>query len=243
MIIHEVGKYYDKTEYDNILSKLHHTFSFKDISDLKRQMDSNPNLKDNVKSNLTSSLINNEIIYLNTKSRNSAIKLAQDLGLDKEILNSKEKPAYSRKEIKEIIKRNDGKEINKALDVSRGTYLWSDSKQDFFNSRRLSNIHYRNIDGKDKRKEEVMKQWEERKRRRQEQKDTKPKNKSFSTTKKIGIGAAIGGSSYLIARKLAKLKGLENKYARKLLLLPPNKRNFVQKMLDKIRALIHKYKH
>lgn len=243
MIIHEVGKYYDKKEYDEILKGLNKTFSFKDISDLKRQIDSDSNLKDNVKMNLTSYLTNNEMLHLNTKSRNSAIKLAQDLGLDKEMLNSKEEPAYSRKEIKEIIKRNDEKEIKKAMDRSRGTYLWSNSKQDFFNSRRLTNIHTRNINGKDKRKEEVMKQWEDRKQRLKEKHAAQTAQKKTRLLKRAGIGTAIGGGTYLIARKLAKLKGLENKYARKLLLLPPNKRNFVQKMLDKIRALIRKYKH
>lgn len=242
MIIHEVGKYYDKESYDEFINTLHNHYKFKDLSDLKHQMSLDPSLKSKIKTDIISFISNNEIISVTTKDRNASLKLAQDLGLDKEVL-TKESPKYSRQEINDIIKRNDKEEVYKAFNTSLGNYLYDNSKQNLFNARRLMNTHSRNVDGKDHRKIAVMKQWKERKRRQQEQKDTKPKNKLLSNTKKIGIGAALGTGSYLAARKLAKLKGLENKYARKLLLLPPNKRNFVQKMLDKIRALIRKYKH
>ena len=237
MIIHEVGKYYDKESYNLLIKDLLDNFNFKDISDLKHQMSLNPKLKDKIKTRVISLVSNNEIISTTTKDRNSTLKLAQDLGLDKEIF-TKEPPVHSKEEIKDIIKRNDSEELGKAYTTALGHYLYDNSKQNFFNARRLANRYARNINGKDVKKQHVMKQWEERKHRQQEQKDTKPKNKSFSTTKKIGIGAAIGTGSYLAARKLAKLKGLENKYMRKLLLLPPNKRSFVQKILDKIRKAI-----
>lgn len=239
MIIHEVGKYYNKESYNEIIKDLHDDFNFKDISDLKHQMALDPNLKDRVKTNIISLMSNNIIISVDTKDRNTPLKLAQDLGLDKEIF-TKDKPVHSKKEMKVIMKRNDPEELEKAYTTALGSYLYDNSKQNFFNARILANRYARNINGKDVRKETIMKQWEQRKQKWKEKHDKEKRRKMLVGG---GIGLAGAGTAYLAARKLAKLKGLENKYARKLLLLPPNKRSFVQKMLDKIRALIRKYKH
>lgn len=63
---------------------------------------------------------------------------------------------------------------------------------------------------------------------------------NISRIAKIGGGLAAAGGAYAAARKIASLKNLQNKWARKLLLLPPTKRSIVQRILDKIKQTIHK---
>lgn len=237
MIIHEVGKYYNKDLYD-VLSKTPDIINT--INKLKTTKDPNQARV------YINDLLGDEILNLRltTKDKNSLKKLLQDNGIN---LNDYKSHTNTKKEFNDVIKSGDAKHL-KNLQITYMNNARYD--KDYVNlllkaDRLQTKVFGNRLDhnGKSRRYNEVMKQWEERKHRQQEQKDTKPKNKSFSTTKKIGIGAALGTGSYLVARKLTKLKGLENRYMRKLLLLPPNKRSFVQKMLDKIRALIRKYKH
>lgn len=63
---------------------------------------------------------------------------------------------------------------------------------------------------------------------------------SISRIAKIGGGLAAAGGAYAAARKIASLKNLQNKWARKLLLLPPAKRGMVQRIIDKIKQTIVK---
>lgn len=63
---------------------------------------------------------------------------------------------------------------------------------------------------------------------------------NISRIAKIGGGLAAAGGAYAAARKIASLKNLQNKWVRKLLLLPPAKRGIVQRILDKIKQTIHK---
>ena len=68
-------------------------------------------------------------------------------------------------------------------------------------------------------------------------------DKDKSHLKSIGKVAAVGagvGSAYLLARKIASLKKVQNKYVRKMLLLPPAKRSLMQRAVDKIKVLIQK---
>lgn len=83
-----------------------------------------------------------------------------------------------------------------------------------------------------------------------EQTVNKPEEKGFlnltdkdkSHLKSIGKVAAVGAGvgSYLLARKIASLKKVQNKYVRKMLLLPPAKRSLMQRAVDKIKILIQK---
>ena len=63
---------------------------------------------------------------------------------------------------------------------------------------------------------------------------------NISRIAKIGGGLAAAGGAYAAARKIASLKNLQNKWARKLLLLPPAKRGIVHRILDKIKRTIQK---
>lgn len=63
---------------------------------------------------------------------------------------------------------------------------------------------------------------------------------NISRIAKIGGGLAAAGGTYAAARKIASLKNLQNKWARKLLLLPPAKRGIVQRIIDKIKQTIAK---
>ena len=63
---------------------------------------------------------------------------------------------------------------------------------------------------------------------------------NISRIAKIGGGLAAAGGAYAAARKIASLKNLQNKWARKLLLLPPAKRGMVQRIIDKIKQTIVK---
>lgn len=63
---------------------------------------------------------------------------------------------------------------------------------------------------------------------------------NISRIAKIGGGLAAAGGAYAAARKIASLKNLQNKWARKLLLLPPAKRGIVQRIIDKIKQTIAK---
>ena len=63
---------------------------------------------------------------------------------------------------------------------------------------------------------------------------------NISRIAKIGGGLAAAGGAYAAARKIASLKNLQNKWARKLLLLPPAKRGMIQRIIDKIKQTIVK---
>ena len=68
-------------------------------------------------------------------------------------------------------------------------------------------------------------------------------DKDKSHLKTVGKVAAVGagvGPAYLLARKIASLKKVQNKYVRKMLLLPPAKRSLMQRAVDKIKVLIQK---
>ena len=64
-----------------------------------------------------------------------------------------------------------------------------------------------------------------------------PDNTNYTLRKGLALGAGAVGA-YAIARKIASLKNVQNKYARKLLLLPPAKRGKLQRIIDKIKQLI-----
>ena len=63
---------------------------------------------------------------------------------------------------------------------------------------------------------------------------------NISRIAKIGGGLAAAGGAYAAARKIASLKNLQNKWARKLLLLPPAKHGMIQRIIDKIKQTIVK---
>lgn len=92
---------------------------------------------------------------------------------------------------------------------------------------------------------------EKRKRhieRSEEENFNRPTFKKLKTSyefdkKRLAIGAGATGAAvgaYAIARKIASLKNIQNKYARKLLMLPPAKRGIVQRIIDKIKKMIVK---
>ena len=102
-------------------------------------------------------------------------------------------------------------------------------------------------------KEEAPKPEESPKEQPKEQVVNKPEEKKTgflnltdkdkSHLKTVGKVAAVGagiGSAYLLARKIASLKKVQNKYVRKMLLLPPAKRSLMQRAVDKIKVLIQK---
>lgn len=62
-------------------------------------------------------------------------------------------------------------------------------------------------------------------------------NTNYTLRRGIALGAGAAGV-YAIARKIASLKNIQNKYVRKLLLLPPAKRGKLQRIIDKIKQVI-----
>ena len=64
-----------------------------------------------------------------------------------------------------------------------------------------------------------------------------PDNTNYILRRGLALGAGAAGA-YAIARKIASLKNIQNKYVRKLLLLPPAKRGKLQRIIDKIKQVI-----
>ena len=184
------------------------------------------------------------------KQRNSLFQFVKELGINEKDFYDKYRPTNINndninlkdaiKQTKSVIQSKNKEKVRNALKQQLSYAFLNPSKERYQISDKLT-IADNKLDDRSRelRKKTVMKEWEQRNQKWKAKHDQERKRKMLVG----GIGLTGAGTAYIAARKLAKLKGLENKYARKLLLLPPNKRNFVQKMLDKIRALIRKYKH
>lgn len=248
MIIHEYTNYYDR---DKLYVKKKNP-SITDFNSIKNAFyNGSEQDKEDIFYTIHSMINNGFIISPTRKQRNTLFQLVKEIGIKEKDLYSKFKGVtpfedenlnskdYT-KSIKNIIQNKNKDEIRDVLKSNLSHSFFNQAKERYDAIDKLT-IADNKLDDETKkfRKKNVMKEWEQRNQKWKEKHDKEKRRKMLVG----GIGLAGVGTAYLAARKLAKLKGLENKYARKLLLLPPNKRNFVQKIVDKIRALIRKYKH
>ena len=258
MIIHEYTNYYDKDLTNDFKENLVKYLKDNDKMNINGFQDIKNLLMHGSESDKKSiiqmahAMINNGMNNHagSRKQRNSLFQFVKELGINEKDFYDKYRPTNINndninlkdaiKQTKSVIQSKNKEKVRNALKQQLSYAFLNPSKERYQISDKLT-IADNKLDDRSRelRKKTVMKEWEQRNQKWKAKHDQERKRKMLVG----GIGLTGAGTAYIAARKLAKLKGLENKYARKLLLLPPNKRNFVQKMLDKIRALIRKYKH
>lgn len=257
MIIHEYTNYYDKdltNDFkENLLNHLRNDkMNINNFQDIKNLLTyGSESDKKSIKQMTHAMLTNGMINYAGSrKKRNSLFQFVKELGISEKDFYDKYRPTDRNdndnlkdviKQTKNIIQSENKEKVHNALKQQFSDVFFNPSKERYQITDKLT-IADNKLDAgsRELRKKTVMKEWEQRNQKWKAKHDQEKRRKMLM---RGGVGLASAGTAYIAARKLAKLKGLENKYARKLLLLPPNKRSFVQKMLDKIRVLIHKYKH